>query len=135
MTEDEVNSHLGQPTSVAQSGDTKYLEYESYEVDIWYGNRHSYKIFYVRLINGKVDSFGRKGDFNSTKNPTTDINIHQKVENTNSSVPPAPNHSKTTPFDLEAELSKLNKMKQAGLLSEEEYQQLRQQALNKAKTQ
>lgn len=34
---------------------------------------------FVRLVDGKVDAFGTRGDFDSTKNPTQDINIKKEV--------------------------------------------------------
>ncbi len=38
--------------------------------------------FFVRIVDGKVESFGRRGDFDSTKVPesktTLDVNIKNK---------------------------------------------------------
>ena len=34
--------------------------------------------FYVRLKEGKVDSYGRVGDFDSTKDPTINVNVNNK---------------------------------------------------------
>jgi hypothetical protein len=132
MTEEEVIKKLGKPSSMAMQGQTKYLEYESWDIDPWWGNRINHQVFFVRIINGKVESFGRKGDFDSTKNPTKDININQKIETTDKSPQTSSNANK---FDLEAELAKLNKMKTDGLITEDEYKQLRQRAIDKAKVQ
>lgn len=33
---------------------------------------------FVRLVNGRVDAYGEKGDFGSTRGPTLDVNIHQR---------------------------------------------------------
>lgn len=31
--------------------------------------------FFVRIIDGKVDAFGEKGDFDGTKNPAIDVTV------------------------------------------------------------
>jgi hypothetical protein len=131
MSEEAVIHQLGKPTSVSMLGNTKYLEYTAWDTDEW-GNHVNHQFFYVRMMEGKVDSFGRKGDFDSTKNPAKDININQKIENSDKSdkVPQAQGK-----FDLQIELSKLEKMKKGGLINEAEYQQLRQRAIDKAKAQ
>lgn len=36
---------------------------------------------FVQLRDGKVTSYGRPGDFNSTKTPESTLNINQRVEN------------------------------------------------------
>jgi hypothetical protein len=130
MSEAEVVQKLGKPSTIAMQGQTKYLEYESWDVDPWYGNRINFQVFFVRIINGHVESFGRRGDFNSTKNPTNDININQKIDTTSSQ------GTKTQPqeaFDLQNELSKLEKIKKDGLITDSEYQQIRQRLIDKAK--
>ncbi len=131
MTEDEVVGKLGRPRSVSMQGNTKYLEYASWDIDAW-GTHINHQFFYVRVLGGKVDSFGRKGDFDSSKNPTKDININQKIETTDKAGKAAQAQDR---FDLQVELSKLEKMKKDGLLNEAEYQQLRQRAIDKAKAQ
>jgi len=135
MEKEEVINRLGKPTRVAVQGPIEYLEYEAYDNSGWdWKGKRNYRWMFVRLVNGKVDEFGRKGDFDSTKNPTNDVNINQKIESKTESVP------STTPaqapaFDLKADLEKLEKMKMDGLITEAEYQQLRQRAIDKAKAQ
>jgi len=124
MSENDVIAKLGPPDSIAQIEDTKYLEYES-SSDGLLADYH-----FVRLIAGRVDAYGRKGDFGSSKKPTRDINIKQKVEiekseQTNDS-------TRTGKADLEAELKKYERLKKDGLLTDAEYQLLRQRAINKA---
>jgi len=65
MTEEEVVSVLGRPSSVSMQQTTRILEYLSWDTNEW-GTHINHQAFYVRLMNGKVDSFGRKGDFDST---------------------------------------------------------------------
>jgi hypothetical protein len=76
MDKDEAIRRLGKPTRIAVHGGVEYLEYESYENSGWdWKGKRNFQQMFVRIVNGRVDSFGRKGDFDSTKNPTTDINV------------------------------------------------------------
>jgi len=78
MTKQEVISVLGPPTSTSAKEGVEYLNYRFSETDdhAFYGITSPY---FVRIINGKVDSYGRLGDFDSTKAPETkstiDLNI------------------------------------------------------------
>jgi hypothetical protein len=58
MTEDEVIQAVGTPSSTSAMGDALYLKYQLCS-DWIFTDR-----YYVRLTNGKVDAFGRIGDFN-----------------------------------------------------------------------
>ena len=76
MTKQEVISVMGRPTSTASPG--KGQEILRYNLsatadDAYYGITDEY---YVRLINGIVNSYGRMGDFDSAKDPTLNININ-----------------------------------------------------------
>lgn len=73
MTKPEVLKVMGNPVSVSAHGDTEYLNYRLKETDA-YDFRWPY---FVRLVNGKVDAYGRTGDFNTTKNNTLDINVNK----------------------------------------------------------
>lgn len=134
MSEDEAMKIMGTPTSTAMSGNVKYLEFDKtgYDAMWWTPIR---KVFFVRLINGRVDSYGQKGDFDSTKNPTKDININQKIErvNTEQAAPPAPEKNTETKTDLAMELKKLEKLKAEGTINEEEYQRLRRRVIDGGK--
>ena len=136
MRKDEVIQALGKPTRMAVQGSVEYLEYESYENSGWdWKGKRNFKSMFVRIINGQVDSFGQKGDFDTTKNPTTDINVKQQIEMKASSTAPSTPPQQVGGFDLKAELEKLEKMKKDGLLNEQDYQQLRQRTIDKAKAQ
>jgi len=70
MTTQEVVSIMGQADSTAASGHTiKVLRYRLSDA---YGVPHDY---FVKIVNGEVDSYGRMGDFDSTKDPTLNVNI------------------------------------------------------------
>jgi hypothetical protein len=81
MTKAEVIKQLGRPVSVSAQSGVEYLNYRFAETgdDDFYGN---YTPYYVRIVDGKVESYGRLGDFDSTKiaenKSTIDLNINQK---------------------------------------------------------
>jgi len=58
MTRDQVVDVAGTPSSTSQMGDTQYLKYQLTS-DWIFTDR-----YYVRLTDGRVDAFGRVGDFN-----------------------------------------------------------------------
>jgi len=58
MTRDQVVDVAGTPSSTSQMGNTQYLKYQLTS-DWIFADR-----YYVRLTDGRVDAFGRVGDFN-----------------------------------------------------------------------
>lgn len=58
MDEAQVIEAVGNPSTKSASGDTMYLHYNLYTNWIFPDD------YYVRLTAGKVDAFGRKGEFN-----------------------------------------------------------------------
>ncbi len=76
MTKQEVIAALGKPETVAAKGNYEYLMYEG-EASYSDG-RLGGEFYFVRLVDGKVESYGKKGDFDSTKNDALDINIKTK---------------------------------------------------------
>jgi hypothetical protein len=58
MTQDQVISAIGSPSSTSEMGNTQYLKYQLCS-DWIFTDR-----YYVRLTDGQVDAFGRVGDFN-----------------------------------------------------------------------
>jgi hypothetical protein len=73
MSKAQVINEMGNPVSISAKGSVEYLNYSLYEEAI--SNPTPY---FIRIIGGKVESYGRKGDFDSTKNPTIDMNITNK---------------------------------------------------------
>ena len=55
------------PDRISAKGNTEYLIYS-------YRNEE----YFIRLIDGKVEAYGMQGDFDSTKDPTFNLNIKQK---------------------------------------------------------
>jgi len=78
MSRQQVIGQLGKPDEMSAHGGLVYLRY-SYAP--WHdhngadGNKEDY---YVRLFDNRVDSFGRIGDFDSTKPPEQTINLNVK---------------------------------------------------------
>jgi hypothetical protein len=78
MTKQEVVSTMGQPASTAApGGGVEILRYRLSPTSdhAFYGITEEY---FVRLVNGKVDSYGKMGDFDSTKDPTLNLNIKNR---------------------------------------------------------
>lgn len=64
MTRDQVEGILGTPHLVSASGNTEFLGYNLENEKV--GGRSEY---FVKLLNGRVEMFGRKGDFGTTVLP------------------------------------------------------------------
>ena len=78
MTKQEVISVMGSPASTAAPGNgVELLRYRLSPTSdhAFYGSTEEY---FVRLVNGKVDSYGKMGDFDSTKDPTLNLNIKNR---------------------------------------------------------
>jgi hypothetical protein len=58
MTRDEVTEVMGAPSSTSGKGSVMYLKYR---LTAWFFDTDTY---YVRLVDGSVDAYGRVGDFN-----------------------------------------------------------------------
>lgn len=63
MTKQEVISRLGDPVSISATEGREYLNYRFLEQ----GEDWETSPYYVRLANGKVDAYGRQGDFQPPK--------------------------------------------------------------------
>ena len=121
MTKEQVMTTMGKPASVSAKGGVEYLNYSLSETDdqAWYGITVPY---YVRLVNGVVDAFGRMGDFDSTKTPT--VRIESKGEVT---------HDVTTKAsgDMYSELMKLKELRDSGVLTADEFESQKKKLLEK----
>ena len=84
MTKQEVVAAMGQPTSAASPGNgVEILRYDlSSAVATVILARHGIasnpQDYFVKLIDGKVTSYGKVGDFDSTKDPTLNVIIQNK---------------------------------------------------------
>jgi len=121
MTKDQVIAVMGKPISVSAKGQTEYLNYALSETSdqAYYGIA---KPYYVRLVNGIVESFGRTGDFDSTKTPTVRVESDQTIKK---------DVQVEKPNDFYTELKKLQELKDSGAITEDEYQSLKKKLLEK----
>lgn len=79
MSKAEVINILGTPDSVSANKGVEYLSYTLRTETSFTRNTWGYQSnYFVRLVDGKVESYGRVGDFDSTRNPTLDVNIRQR---------------------------------------------------------
>ena len=117
MTKDDVIKVMGKPTSVSAQGGSEYLNYALSETDDD-AFRGWTKPYYVRLINGKVESYGRTGDFDSTKTPTVRLESDQTIR-----------QSGGKSSDLFTELTKLKELKDTGIITEAEFQSQKKKLL------
>jgi len=123
MTKAEVIAAMGPPVSVSAKEGTEYLNYKLSETgdDAFMGWTTPY---YVRIVNGKVDAFGRHGDFDSTKTPTIRIEKDETIkQDTNMKLEEKP--------DLYKELVKLKELKDQGIITDEEFESKKKEILKK----
>jgi outer membrane protein assembly factor BamE (lipoprotein component of BamABCDE complex) len=149
MSEDQVFGNLGKPSLAIRQGNVRYLEYETFDQDKWFGvgRKENVQRFFVRLVEGRVESFGDRKNLDPAKIPTgwadadprpiTDPKplAEPKPSSEPKVEPVAAKAGPAAPFDLRTELEKLEKLKKDGLITEAEFKELRQRALDKAKAQ
>jgi hypothetical protein len=121
MTKDEIVKLMGKPASVSAQGNFEYLNFALSETDdqAFVGVTVPY---YVRLVNGKVESFGRMGDFDSTKTPTVRLESDQTVRQ---------NVGVKGSTDVYTELKKLKELKDSGIITDAEFESQKKKLLEK----
>ena len=75
---------MGNPDRTSAKGNVEYLIYRlAYEKDFsesWFFGifAKAYKDdYFIKIVEGKVDSYGRLGDFDSTKDPTFKLELNK----------------------------------------------------------
>jgi outer membrane protein assembly factor BamE (lipoprotein component of BamABCDE complex) len=126
MSKSQVIQLMGRPSSTSAKGNIEYLIYKLSETDdhAWYG---IYTDYFVKLINGHVDSYGKLGDFDSTKDPTINVNTNSKIE-TNQT-----NNSESESDKMYTELKKLKELLDKGIITQEEFDKKKKDILDKYK--
>lgn len=121
MTTEQVVKIMGTPESVSTINSCVYYNYLDQRMDPIVMYMHE-TWYYVRFINGLVDSFGQKGDFDSTKDDkqVIDINISTNDESSEK------NQSNIDALEI---LRKLKIMLEEGLITEEDYNSRKQSLL------
>ena len=76
MTKQQVIGILGPPVSTSATQGVEYLNYRFSETPdhAYYGVTTPY---FVRLVEGQVEAYGRRGDFEPTRS-TIDLNVKQR---------------------------------------------------------
>lgn len=120
MSKEEVLKVMGSPKSTSAQDRAEYLVYFLFEQVSPIGSG-GYWRYYVRLVDGKVESFGRFGDFDSTKPPTI------RTESTSMVTAEVSSSEKK---DVVTELQKLKALKDAGALTEDEFVRAKQKLLS-----
>ncbi|HTT56896.1 MAG TPA: SHOCT domain-containing protein [Opitutaceae bacterium] len=122
MTKDQVISILGKPDSMSAQGNIEYLTY--YLVtDTGYGRDAPYS---VRIVNGKVESFGRFAQLTDIYMRPVDGSAPQiNVGMPFAAVPAAAPHA-----DLATQLERLKALKDQGALTDEEFQKAKEKLLS-----
>ena len=79
MSKQQVESILGEPEYTSAKANMVMLHYslrkKPSRLQLFENPLSDY---YVRLVNGRVESFGKLGDFDSTKDPTLNLNIKNR---------------------------------------------------------
>ena len=135
MSEAQIVGLLGKPTSTAQLDSIRYLEYETFEQDRWFstGRKENFQYFTVRLVADKTETFGWKGSSTLAQLPVQATEATPKAKPEAPQAAPSPKPPTPAAFDLRTELEKLEQLKKDGLITEAEFKDLRQAALDKAK--
>ncbi len=122
MTRDQVTAILGTPDSTSAQANVEYLTYYL-EGDPNYGREQPYM---VRLVGGKVESFGRMLQLWDLYNRPVGSS-----QNPASLAPMTAAPGATT--DLAGQLEKLKALKDQGVLTDEEFQRAKDKLLGTEK--
>jgi hypothetical protein len=135
MTKAEVQSLLGTPDSTSAQANVEYMTYYLTS-EAGYGRDQPYM---VRLVNGKVESFGRFAQlFDLYNRPVTNatpgqpdfpqLGISSAVASMAGATAPG-GYAPAPKPDLVAELAKLKELKDQGALTDEEFQKAKAKLL------
>ena len=129
MSKNQVIALMGQPDSTSAQANIEYLTY-------YLSNEGSYnrdQAYMVRLVDGKVESFGRFMQlFDIYNRPVGGNSMGQTITpmgGTSVSIPLV----QTSGPDLATSLTKLKVLKDQGVLTDEEFQKAKQKLLSDQK--
>jgi hypothetical protein len=112
MTRQEVIQTLGEPKAISAKGDLEYLQYRWVKTVVA-ADANFPEDYFVAVKNGRVVSYGKKGDFDSAKPATQRVEIDETVKGA------APQQQSG---DVYTDLIKLKALKDAGIISDAEFQ-------------
>lgn len=153
MTKDQVIALLGQPDSTSAQANVEYLTYYLEANESTYGrySGESEKAYMVRLVDGKVESFGRFLQlFDLYNRPVTNAKPGDPNFPSSSYTPygqpmaspysqPAPTtqmpvmQRAPAPTDIATQLEGLKRLKDQGVLTDEEFQRAKEKVLAEQK--
>jgi hypothetical protein len=113
MTRAEVIQRLGKPSAISASPPVEYLIYRKMAAVAAYWPDD----YYVEIQAGHVASFGQKGDFDTTKDPTLNVNV-------------TTGGSPATATGKLKQLDELFELKKKGAITEAEYQKAKAELLS-----
>jgi len=129
MTKDQVIALLGQPDSTSAQANIEYMTYYLSN-DSSYGGDQPYM---VRLVEGKVESFGRAFQlFDIYNRPVGGNSMGQMITPLGGPSVPLSVVQPNTP-DLATSLTRLKALKDQGVLTDEEFQKAKQKLLSDQK--
>ena len=121
MSKQEVVAVMGAPVSVSTHGSSQYLSYSVCDTDNQTLNGIM-RPYVVRLIDGRVESYGTTGDVD---NPQTPTGRHESEQIVKQDV------RTKEPVDLYTELIKLKELKDTSVITEEEFRFQKRRILEK----
>lgn len=121
MSKEDVIKLMGKPVSTSATEGTEYLNYKLAETVY----DDFYTPYYVCIRDGKVISYGRTGDFDTTKDPTQVIKILGDVK-TDEKI----NIKTEGNSELENKLKTLNKLLTDGLIVKSEFDEQKKKLLD-----
>ena len=121
MSKQEVIAVMGAPVSVSTHGSSQYFNYSVCDTENQTLNGIM-RPYVVRLIDGRVESYGTTGDGDS---PQTPIGRHESDQILKQDV------RTKEPVDLYTELIKLKELKDTSVITEEEFRFQKRRILEK----
>lgn len=121
MSKQEVVAVMGAPVSVSTQGSSQYLNYSVCDTDNQTLNGIM-RPYVVRLMDGRVESYGTAGDVGS---PQASIGRYESEQIVKQDV------RTKEPVDLYTELIKLKELKDTGVITEEEFRFQKRKILEK----
>jgi outer membrane protein assembly factor BamE (lipoprotein component of BamABCDE complex) len=120
MSKAEVIEIMGKPVSTSAVEGTQYLNYTLTD-PVYY----TPDFYYVCIREGKVFSYGRMGDFDSTKDPTQVIKVIGDVKSDETV-----NIKTESSGELENKLKMLNKLLADELITKSDFDEQKKKLLN-----
>jgi hypothetical protein len=137
MSKDQVVALLGTPDSTSAQANVEYLTYYL-EINTPNGPVERTQPYFVRLVDGKVESFGRYNTLEDLYNrPITsarpgDPNFPQNML-LSPVAPTASAPAPAAPTDLAGQITRLKALKDQGVLTDEEFQKAKDKLLSEQK--